>query len=122
MLEIITNPVNSTVPIAVETLKLAGVYDPKKVIGVTSLDIVRANTFVSEAKGLDMKDVDVPVIGGHAGSTILPLLSQVRWSPAAGQHSGGVFNEDMRSGVCSAAKTGRCVWARFMCRRQPVAV
>lgn len=32
----------------------------------------------SEAKGLDMKDVDVPVVGGHAGATILPLLSQVR--------------------------------------------
>ena len=53
-------------------------YDPKKVIGVTSLDVVRANTFVAEAKGLDVKDVDVPVIGGHAGVTILPLLSQVR--------------------------------------------
>merc|ERR1712129_49099 len=26
--------------------------------------------------GLDLKDVDVPVIGGHAGITILPLLSQ----------------------------------------------
>ncbi|KAG2433526.1 hypothetical protein HYH02_012644 [Chlamydomonas schloesseri] len=76
VIEIITNPVNSTVPIAAETLKAAGVYDPKKLIGVTSLDVVRANTFVSEAKGLDMKDVDVPVIGGHAGSTILPLLSQ----------------------------------------------
>ena len=75
---IITNPVNSTVPIAAETLKSLGVYDPKKVIGVTSLDIVRANTFVAEAKGLDVKDVDVPVIGGHAGATILPLLSQVR--------------------------------------------
>ena len=74
---IITNPVNSTVPIAAETLKSLGVYDPKKVIGVTSLDIVRANTFVAEAKGLDVKDVDVPVIGGHAGATILPLLSQV---------------------------------------------
>ena len=75
---IITNPVNSTVPIAAETLKKLGVYDPKKVIGVTSLDVVRANTFVAEAKGLDVKDVDVPVIGGHAGVTILPLLSQVR--------------------------------------------
>jgi len=39
---------------------------------------VRANTFVAEAKGLDVKDVDVPVVGGHAGTTILPLLSQVR--------------------------------------------
>ncbi|PNG99567.1 Malate dehydrogenase, chloroplastic, partial [Tetrabaena socialis] len=76
VLEIITNPVNSTVPIAAEVLKSMGVYDPKKLIGVTSLDVVRANTFVSEAKGIDMKDVDVPVIGGHAGATILPLLSQ----------------------------------------------
>ena len=25
---------------------------------------------------LDVKDVDVPVVGGHAGKTILPLLSQ----------------------------------------------
>jgi malate dehydrogenase len=30
-----------------------------------------------QAKGLDLKEVDVPVIGGHAGATILPLLSQV---------------------------------------------
>ena len=39
---------------------------------------MRANTFVAEAKGLDVREVDVPVIGGHAGATILPLLSQVR--------------------------------------------
>ncbi|GFR40679.1 hypothetical protein Agub_g1270, partial [Astrephomene gubernaculifera] len=76
VLALITNPVNSTVPIAAETLKKLGVYDPKRVIGVTSLDVVRANTFVAEARGLDLKDVDVPVIGGHAGATILPLLSQ----------------------------------------------
>lgn len=31
MLAIITNPVNSTVPIVAETLKALGVYDPKKV-------------------------------------------------------------------------------------------
>lgn len=77
IINIISNPVNSTVPIAAETLKAAGVYDPRKVMGVTTLDIVRANTFVAEAKGLDMAEVDVPVIGGHAGETILPLLSQV---------------------------------------------
>eukprot|EP01024_Parvocaulis_polyphysoides_P051101 TRINITY_DN50087_c0_g1_i1.p2 TRINITY_DN50087_c0_g1~~TRINITY_DN50087_c0_g1_i1.p2 ORF type:complete len:178 (-),score=38.97 TRINITY_DN50087_c0_g1_i1:156-689(-) len=47
------------------------------IIGVTALDVVRANTFIAEAKGVDTKDVDVPVIGGHAGITILPLLSQV---------------------------------------------
>lgn len=78
IVNIISNPVNSTVPITCEVMKKAGVYDPKKIMGVTTLDIVRANTFVAEAKGLDVKDVNVPVIGGHAGETILPLLSQVR--------------------------------------------
>eukprot|EP00879_Flechtneria_rotunda_P024504 GHRR01025980.1.p1 GENE.GHRR01025980.1~~GHRR01025980.1.p1 ORF type:complete len:236 (+),score=71.36 GHRR01025980.1:279-986(+) len=76
VIEIISNPVNSTVPIASEVLKAAGVYDPKKLLGVTTLDVVRANTFVAAAKGLDLKEVDVPVVGGHAGKTILPLLSQ----------------------------------------------
>lgn len=74
---IISNPVNSTVPITAEVMKKAGVYDPRKVLGVTTLDVVRANTFVAEAKGLPLQDVDVPVVGGHAGITILPLLSQV---------------------------------------------
>ena len=76
ILNIISNPVNSTVPIASEVYKKAGVYDPKKIFGVTTLDVVRSNTFISEAKGLDVNDVDVPVVGGHAGITILPLLSQ----------------------------------------------
>jgi malate dehydrogenase len=77
IINIISNPVNSTVPIAAEVLKAAGVYDKRKLMGVSTLDVVRANTFVAEAKGLDVHEVDVPVIGGHAGATILPLLSQV---------------------------------------------
>jgi len=53
-----------------------GVYDKRKVMGVTTLDVVRAKTFLAELKGLDVATVDVPVIGGHAGATILPLFSQ----------------------------------------------
>ena len=74
---LISNPVNSTVPIAAEILKKAGVYDPKKLFGVTTLDVCRANTFVANSMGLDPNDVDVTVIGGHAGITILPLFSRV---------------------------------------------
>lgn len=48
-----------------------------RIIGVSTLDVVRANTFVAEAKGIDVTKVDVPVIGGHSGVTILPLLSRV---------------------------------------------
>lgn len=54
----------------------AGKYNPKKLFGVTTLDVVRANKFVSEIVGANPKLVSVPVVGGHAGATILPLLSQ----------------------------------------------
>ncbi|KAG8952343.1 hypothetical protein FRC04_004771 [Tulasnella sp. 424] len=75
---VISNPVNSTVPIFAEVLKKAGVFDPKRLFGVTTLDVVRASTFVAEV--LDdlslAPTVTVPVVGGHSGVTILPLLSQ----------------------------------------------
>ncbi|MGO4999449.1 malate dehydrogenase [Oceanisphaera sp. W20_SRM_FM3] len=74
---IITNPVNTTVPIAAEVLKKAGVYDKNKLFGITTLDVIRAETFISAAKGISLADIKVPVIGGHSGVTILPLLSQV---------------------------------------------
>jgi len=74
---IITNPVNTTVAIAADVLKKAGVYDKRKLFGVTTLDIIRSETFVGDLKGLNPREVNVPVIGGHSGVTILPLLSQV---------------------------------------------
>jgi len=76
MICIISNPVNSTVPIASEVFKKHGVYDPKRIFGVTTLDIVRANTFIAQAKGLDVSQVNCPVVGGHSGVTIIPLISQ----------------------------------------------
>ncbi|KTF77570.1 hypothetical protein cypCar_00009995 [Cyprinus carpio] len=76
MICIISNPVNSTIPITSEVMKKHGVYNPNRVFGVTTLDIVRANAFVAELKGLDPARVNVPVVGGHAGKTIIPLISQ----------------------------------------------
>ncbi|KAJ7779525.1 NAD-malate dehydrogenase [Mycena olivaceomarginata] len=75
---VISNPVNSTVPIVAEVFKKHGVYDPKRIFGVTTLDVVRASTFVAEIIGKpgSAPDVVVPVIGGHSGVTIVPLLSQ----------------------------------------------
>uniref|UniRef100_A0A8C4I617 Malate dehydrogenase n=1 Tax=Dicentrarchus labrax TaxID=13489 RepID=A0A8C4I617_DICLA len=46
MICIIANPVNSTIPITAEVMKKHGVYNPNRVFGVTTLDIVRANAFV----------------------------------------------------------------------------
>lgn len=75
---IITNPVNGTVPIVAEVFKKAGTYDAKRVFGITTLDVIRSEAFVAELKGVDVATVKVPVIGGHSGTTILPLLSQVK--------------------------------------------
>ena len=77
LIGIITNPVNTTVAIAAEVLKNKGVYDPARLFGVTTLDVIRSSTFVAEVFNEDPMEVKVPVIGGHSGTTILPLLSQV---------------------------------------------
>ncbi|KAI1393481.1 malate dehydrogenase [Hypoxylon trugodes] len=75
---VISNPVNSTVPIAAETLKAKGVFNPQKLFGVTTLDIVRAETFVAEIGGKKTgSELTVPVIGGHSGATIVPLFSKI---------------------------------------------
>ncbi|WWC92781.1 malate dehydrogenase, NAD-dependent [Kwoniella dendrophila CBS 6074] len=75
---VISNPVNSTVPVFAETLKKAGVFDPKRLLGVSHLDVIRASTFVASVLGkpTEASNYSIPVVGGHSGATILPLLSQ----------------------------------------------
>ena len=73
---VISNPVNSTVPIVSAVFEKAGVYDPRRIFGVTTLDVVRAARFVSGIVGTNPVDTPITVIGGHSGATIVPLLSQ----------------------------------------------
>lgn len=75
MLALIVNPVNSIVPAMAELYKKKGL-DPCKIVGATTLDCVRANKFVGEITGKNPKFINVPVIGGHAGVTIMPVFSQ----------------------------------------------
>ncbi|CAE6394710.1 unnamed protein product [Rhizoctonia solani] len=84
---VISNPVNSTVPIVAEVLKKHGVFDPKRLFGVTTLDVVRASTFIATVAGSasSAPDYTVPVVGGHSGVTIIPLLSQARPSLPSSQ-------------------------------------
>merc|ERR1712062_385716 len=56
MVGIISNPVNSTVPIAAEVYKKVGVY---------TLDVVRSNEFIGALKGINPQEVNCPVVGGH---------------------------------------------------------
>ncbi|KAF3561626.1 hypothetical protein DY000_02019413 [Brassica cretica] len=107
----------------VKTLCEAGTYDPKKLLGVTTLDVARANTFVAEVLGLDPREVDVPVVGGHAGVTILPLLSQVKppssFTPSETEYltnriqNGGTEVVEAKAGAGSATLSMAYAAAKF---------
>ncbi|KAH6571178.1 hypothetical protein BASA50_005382 [Batrachochytrium salamandrivorans] len=77
---VISNPVNSTVPIVAEVFKHAGIFDSRRIFGVTTLDVVRAAAFVSEITGESAANTKVTVIGGHSGTTIIPVLSGLPYS------------------------------------------
>ena len=114
---IITNPVNTTVAIAAEVLKKAGVYDKNKLFGVTTLDIIRSNTFVAELKGKQPTEVEVPVIGGHSGVTILPLLSQIPGVSFTEQEVADLTKRIQNAGTevveaKAVAVLQPCLWAR----------
>ncbi|KAJ5541884.1 hypothetical protein N7535_004303 [Penicillium sp. DV-2018c] len=89
---VIANPVNSTVPIVAEVYKARGVYDPKRLFGVTTLDVVRASRFISQVQGTNPAGETVPVVGGHSGVTIVPLLSQSNHSSIAGEARDALVN------------------------------
>ncbi|AWU74133.1 uncharacterized protein C5L36_0A07350 [Pichia kudriavzevii] len=76
---VISNPVNSTVPIAVEELKRLNVFNPHKVFGITTLDNFRLEEFLSGELGGIVKPNDlygdVVAIGGHSGDSIVPILN-----------------------------------------------
>ncbi|KAI9739175.1 MAG: Malate dehydrogenase, cytoplasmic [Cirrosporium novae-zelandiae] len=89
---IISNPVNSTVPICAEVFKSKGVYKPNRLFGVTTLDVVRASRFISQLKDTDPVDENVTVVGGHSGVTIVPLLSQSNHPDISGQAYDDLIN------------------------------
>lgn len=68
MLAIITNPINSIIPFAAAYLDHYGIFDYRRLFGITTLDHLRAQHFAGQR---------IQVIGGHCKKTMLPLLSQV---------------------------------------------
>lgn len=50
---------------------------------MTTLDVTRASTFLSGIAGAKPADTEVPVVGGHSGVTIVPLLSQASQTSAS---------------------------------------
>ncbi|XP_022221430.2 malate dehydrogenase, mitochondrial [Drosophila obscura] len=76
LIAISTNPINIVVPTAAEVLKEAGVFNPNHLFGITTLDVVRSKKFIGDHMNINPLKVNIPVIGGHTGPTILPLFSQ----------------------------------------------
>jgi len=80
MIALIMSPVNSIVPAVCEMWKKKGL-DPGKIVGVTTIDVVRANKFVCDLlHDPSMEAIDIPVVGGHSVETNLPLFSHCKVS------------------------------------------
>uniref|UniRef100_A0A0A1WU55 Malate dehydrogenase, mitochondrial n=1 Tax=Zeugodacus cucurbitae TaxID=28588 RepID=A0A0A1WU55_ZEUCU len=78
LIAIVTGPTNAIVPLAAEVLKTKDAHDPNRLFGVTTHNVVRARTFISDELQVDASIVKVPVIGGNSPCTILPLLSHTK--------------------------------------------
>lgn len=73
---LVTNPVNTLVPLCGEYLKDTGAFNPRKLIGSSGVDQMRARTFLGQLVNYDPSKIMVPVVGGHSVDSITPLISQ----------------------------------------------
>ncbi|XP_065158073.1 malate dehydrogenase, mitochondrial-like [Atheta coriaria] len=76
ILLVATPPINSFIPMISEEYKREGVYDPKKIIGISTLSTIIANSLIGKYLKYDPIHVHCPVIGGDSLLTRVPILSQ----------------------------------------------
>lgn len=76
MIVLLTSPINSMVPFAAEILKQYKAYDPKRLFGVTHLNIMRAKSIIADTIIRNPLKIKLQVIGGQSCETILPIISQ----------------------------------------------
>lgn len=76
LIAIVTNFLDSSVPVAAGVLKKRGVYRPERLFGVCQIDQMRAQRFYMEAIGQESKKTYVSVVGGHAETTTVPFFSK----------------------------------------------
>nr|XP_023022516.1 uncharacterized protein LOC111510802 [Leptinotarsa decemlineata] len=58
--------------------KKAGLYDSRKIIGITNVTSMRANSQVAAATGRGASEIVCPVVGGSSTNCVVAVLSQVR--------------------------------------------
>lgn len=79
LVAVVSNPVNSLVPLIVEVMKTKKVSGAeRRVFGVCTLDVIRTCNLAAKHMHKEKSEMVVPVIGGHAGITIIPVVSQAK--------------------------------------------
>ncbi|XP_074032301.1 malate dehydrogenase, mitochondrial isoform X1 [Leptinotarsa decemlineata] len=71
-------PIEGLVPVITEEYKKAGLYDSRKIIGITNVTSMRANSQVAAATGRGASEIVCPVVGGSSTNCVVAVLSQVR--------------------------------------------
>lgn len=75
LVAVFTRPVTATLPIVSEIYKLAGWWDPDRIIGSIALNRMRMETITANLLDLNPAFLSIPMIGGADSNTIVPLLS-----------------------------------------------
>lgn len=85
MFLLLGGPYDFTIPAFAEVMKFHNAYNPKKLIGIMTPDMLKANYYINNflnrtsiSSGSDVyTHTHVPLAGGTIGSSLLPLVSQV---------------------------------------------
>ncbi|KAF7287904.1 hypothetical protein GWI33_000251 [Rhynchophorus ferrugineus] len=79
-------PIEAFVPLASEEYKRAGVYDHRKIIGVSSMACMRSNYFIGLISGQNVAEIRCPVVGGLSKNCLVACVSQSRPEGVHPQH------------------------------------
>ncbi|XP_076751674.1 malate dehydrogenase, mitochondrial [Xylocopa sonorina] len=75
LVAVFTQPITATLPIVSEIYKLAGWWDPDRIIGSTAFHRMRMEATTANLLDLNPAFLSVPMVGGADSNTIVPLLS-----------------------------------------------
>ncbi|PSN46483.1 hypothetical protein C0J52_19104 [Blattella germanica] len=78
LVAVTTWPSIYNVPLVSEVYKRLGVYNPDKIIGNCTLNVMCANTILGNEFYLDPESIHVPLAGGNSSTTMVPLLSKAQ--------------------------------------------
>ncbi|XP_035730119.1 malate dehydrogenase-like isoform X2 [Vespa mandarinia] len=75
LVAIFTKPVTATLSMVSEIYKHAGKWDPNRLVGSVSTEIMRIETITGNILDLNPASISIPIAGGADLNTIVPLLS-----------------------------------------------